>query len=228
MSSSSCRIASLASNSVARACGVPLGRMVSLSMLVFISTSDISALPSSRSSRPGPGGQAQHAQDRRPGHVGIDQHDGVVQFGGDAHRQVHRGEALALAGHGAGHHDQVAVGQRRGAPAHGVADQRALDDAVLVGDVRARCVGRDDAGGLEHGQVEFDAARRHRRPRRCDRRRCCRHCCRRCRQRSVQRPHRRQRRQSPAPSTPARRSCSRRWAACSIRLLIVNPPFARP
>ena len=53
MSLSSWRIASLASNSVDRGCGLPLGRMVSLSTLVRINTSLISALPSSRSSKPG-------------------------------------------------------------------------------------------------------------------------------------------------------------------------------
>src|SRR5438034_1786378 len=54
MSSSSARIASLASSSVARGCGVPLGRIVSLSMLVFSSTLAMSAVPSSKSSRPAP------------------------------------------------------------------------------------------------------------------------------------------------------------------------------
>jgi hypothetical protein len=57
MSSSSADMASLASSSVALGCGEPLGRMVSLSTLVRMSTRDMSALPSSRSSRPGPGGR---------------------------------------------------------------------------------------------------------------------------------------------------------------------------
>ena len=50
-------MASDASNSVALGCGEPLGSSVSLSTLVRSSTSAISALPSSSSSRPGPGGR---------------------------------------------------------------------------------------------------------------------------------------------------------------------------
>ena len=50
-------MASLASSSVERSCGRPLGSSVSLSMFVFISTSAICALPSSRSSRPGASGR---------------------------------------------------------------------------------------------------------------------------------------------------------------------------
>eukprot|EP00042_Codosiga_hollandica_P060752 m.921760 g.921760 ORF g.921760 m.921760 type:complete len:435 (-) comp90215_c0_seq1:1760-3064(-) len=57
MVSSRWRIASLANNSVARGCGVPLGRMVSFSTLVRSSTSDISTRSSSTSSRPGPCGR---------------------------------------------------------------------------------------------------------------------------------------------------------------------------
>ena len=50
-------MASLANSSVARGCGEPLGRMVSLSTLVRSNTLAMSALPSSRSSRPGLGGR---------------------------------------------------------------------------------------------------------------------------------------------------------------------------
>ena len=57
MSARTWRMESLASNSVARGCGVPLGNSVSLSTLVLSSTLAMSALPSSRSSRPGPGGR---------------------------------------------------------------------------------------------------------------------------------------------------------------------------
>ena len=52
MSCSKFRIASLARSSVARGCAVPLGKMVSLSMLVRSSTLEISAESSSTSSNP--------------------------------------------------------------------------------------------------------------------------------------------------------------------------------
>jgi hypothetical protein len=50
------RIASLANNSFDLGCGRPLASTLSLSMFVRIKTSPISALPSSRSSRPGASG----------------------------------------------------------------------------------------------------------------------------------------------------------------------------
>ena len=58
MSSSNLFMASLASISVARSCGVPLGKMLSLSMLVLSSIDDKSSEPATRrSSKPGPGGK---------------------------------------------------------------------------------------------------------------------------------------------------------------------------
>jgi hypothetical protein len=106
------------------------------------------------------GRQAEDAQHRRAGDVGVDQHHRVVELGGDAHRQVDRREALALAGDRARHHDEVAVLQRRRALAHGVLDQRPLDDAVLVGHVRTRRTRRDEAGEVGSLEVDLDAARR--------------------------------------------------------------------
>ena len=58
MSSSSFTMASLANISVALSCGVPLGRIVSLSMFVLSNMLERSAEAScNRSNRPGPGGR---------------------------------------------------------------------------------------------------------------------------------------------------------------------------
>ena len=99
------------------------------------------------------------AQHRGPRDIGVDQHHRVVEFGGDAHRQVHRREALAFAGNGAGHHDQVAVFHAGGiatGPSFGSA--AAFDDAVLVGQARSRGIRRDDAGRGDRSRSGSSAA----------------------------------------------------------------------
>ena len=99
---------------------------------------------------------AQLLEHRRPSDVGIDQHHRVVQFGSDAHGQIDGGETLALAGHGAGDHDQVAIGHGRRTLATGVVQQRPLDDAKLVGHRAARRRGRDDARSGNGIEIQID------------------------------------------------------------------------
>ena len=190
--------------------------------------------------------QAEHLGQRRPRDVGVDQKHRVVELHRDAHREVERGEALALAGQRARDHDQVAVLDRRSALARGIEDQRALDDAEFVGDLRARRIGRDDALRRQ-GARGRDATRRGSSGACCDgtRRRRGRDAGRAPTRLSPERrlaawrvadsftcPARRCARVAgfagrPGTSTPARRSSSRRLAACSMRLMVWSSQTAR-
>jgi hypothetical protein len=69
-------------------------------------------------------------------HICVHQHHRVVQFHGDADRQICRGKRFSLARQRAGDHDQVAVLDPRSAFSHGIVDQRTLDHAELVGKPR--------------------------------------------------------------------------------------------
>ena len=51
------------------------------------------------------------------------------------------------------------MGHRRSAAAHRVGNEGPLDDAVLVGHVRTRRIGRDDAGAGNGTEVKFDPSR---------------------------------------------------------------------
>ena len=74
------------------------GQQGQFSTLVFNKTCDRSTESLTSTSKSPLWRQSEHVEHGRPGNVGIDQHDRIVQFHGDAHRQIDGGEALALSG----------------------------------------------------------------------------------------------------------------------------------
>ena len=100
--------------------------------------------------------QTKLLQDRGARHVGIHQHHRVIQFGGNAHRQVDCGEALAFTWHGAGHHDQIAVRHLGNPLANRVGDQGAFDHPILISRMGARRSGHQKTSCRKHRQIEVD------------------------------------------------------------------------
>ena len=93
--------------------------------------------------------------DARRDHIRIDQQDRGVHLHRDAHCQVKRTKALALAGECAGDHDQISVLDRCRAFHPGVADDWPLDDAELVYQLGLGVVGGHEACGTQGLNVDL-------------------------------------------------------------------------
>ena len=100
-------------------------------------------------------GRWSHLHEAWIGDVRVDQKHRAVDFQGDAHRQIERDEALALGRNRAGDHDEIgALGPRTGALAR-IPDDRTLDHAKLVGDLRTLRLRRDEPGRGQRLEVDL-------------------------------------------------------------------------
>jgi hypothetical protein len=90
----------------------------------------------------------------RLGHIGIDEDDGDVFLERHAQGEIDGRERLALAGHGARHHDDLSVGQLLHAAARGARDERALDLAILIGERALLVFRRHQARGAQRLPVD--------------------------------------------------------------------------
>ncbi len=108
--------------------------------------------------QPGAVRAAEQPRNRGMRDVAVDEQHGAVDFHRDAQREVERRERLAFGRQRGGHHHQVAVAHARARLSQRIADDRPLQHAEFVGDLRFRRVGRHEAAGLELREIEIDVA----------------------------------------------------------------------
>ena len=106
------------------------------------------------SSSPRASSAPEYLAEARVHHVAIDQQHGDVLFQAHAECQVQRGEGLALAGHGARDHHQVALGERLDAATERVVDERALDLAKLLRELALLVRRWQQAREAQHIQID--------------------------------------------------------------------------